>query len=112
MLDFSEYVEHILIHRAIYENNPDLFKNFQIDSSFEEPQLYVITNSHNSIKTFEKLDEFVAKMSRSEVHNKVDTLVLNNKYGIQQKTRYKYMKMIFDLIKYNDLEFDLNEADL
>ena len=51
-------------------------------------------------------------MSRSEVHNKVDTLVLNNKYGIQQKTRYKYMKMIFDLIKYNDLEFDLNEDDL
>jgi hypothetical protein len=37
---------------------------------------------------------------------------LKNEYGIEQKERYKYIKMIFDFIKYNDLEFDLNETDL
>ena len=42
----------------------------------------------------------------------VNTRILNNKIDIVQAVRYKYMIMIFDFIKYNDLEFDLNEADL
>ena len=38
--------------------------------------------------------------------------ILQNNYDSDQKTRYTYMKMIFDIIKFNNLEYDPNESDL
>jgi hypothetical protein len=69
ILDFSEYIEEILLHRTTYEKNPDLFKKFNISSSFTEPELYVIINSHDSNKKREKLETFVNRMSKNEIHN-------------------------------------------
>jgi hypothetical protein len=37
---------------------------------------------------------------------------MNNIITSVQKTRYEYIKKILDFIRYNDLEFDLNEEDL
>jgi hypothetical protein len=76
-----------------------------------KPEFYVITNSHNDNKKFEKLDDFVEKMEKNLL-NVVDDSILKNEHGLDQNIRYNYMKMIFDFIKYNDLEFDLNESDL
>lgn len=37
---------------------------------------------------------------------------MSNNITSIQKTRYEYIKKILDFIRYNDLEFDLNEGDL
>ena len=37
---------------------------------------------------------------------------MNNNITVEQKQRYKYIKMIFDLIRYNSLEYNLNQEDL
>ena len=34
-----------------------------------EPEVFLITNTHNDEKKYEKLDEFVEKMSRNKLHN-------------------------------------------
>lgn len=60
-------------------------------------------------------NKFVKKRKYLKIlyfHKIVDDGILQQQYGIEQTSRYIYMKQIFDFIKYTDLEFDFNEHDL
>jgi hypothetical protein len=60
-----------MIRRAIFFKNTRLFQKFGVNPSLENPKLFIVINSHDSIKDkkFIDLETFVANMSREVVHN-------------------------------------------
>lgn len=70
ILDFSEYLDKIIIRRASFETNSKLFNKFGIEkTNITNPIFYLITNTHDSEKKFEIFDEFVSSMSREKEYN-------------------------------------------
>ncbi len=106
ILDFSEYIDIIIIRRATFETNSNLFNKFGIvKTNITDPIFYLITNTHDSEKKFEIFDEFVANMSREKEYN---TLSKNkfktfNFYLVYFQLIIQFWKIVMVLSKKKDI---------
>ena len=69
ILDFSPYLDEIIIRRVTNTTNPKLFEKLGVKKNIEEPEFFLITNTHDSNKKFESFNDFVKTMKRNQIHN-------------------------------------------
>ena len=78
ILDFSEYLEIIIIRRVTHNTNPKIFHKLGVDKELKEPRFYLITNKHSPDKKFEKFEDFLKTMDRNKVYNTGTSLFVSS----------------------------------
>ncbi len=60
----------LLIRRVTFPANPSLFLKFNISANItdSESQVFLITNTHNNVKKYQKFNEFIIK--KEKIYNK------------------------------------------
>lgn len=58
-----------MIRRVTYDKNRKLYEKFGVQSEIKIPILYLVTNSHDENKPFEKFEDAMMKLDRNKEHN-------------------------------------------
>ena len=60
-----------------YKTNPKLFHRFRLNASLKNAEIFVITNTNNYEKKFERLEIFVKKMNKETEYNQSKKFIKN-----------------------------------
>jgi thiol-disulfide isomerase/thioredoxin len=104
ILDFSSFIDNILIRRIVPSSNPTLTNKFGINRNFL-PVIYLVKNIKTTVIDYELFDQKLLKNYQNEYIKILNTnLTINDNEELKNENDYiQLKKMIFKFIEYSNL---------